>query len=150
MGRVSCPVYLEVGRRRTFAAALNWPGWCRSGKGEEAALEALAAYAPRYASVAALGVRVREPDRGDAAAIAALRQAILEVLGKAHAGAPVLPKGWPATYATRRIAWHVLDHAWRSRTAASTSRCAAPATSVRSAPRSGSGALAPRRAGRRW
>jgi hypothetical protein len=45
-------VSLEVGARRTFASAVEWPGWCRSGRGREAALEALAAYAPRYARVA--------------------------------------------------------------------------------------------------
>jgi hypothetical protein len=45
------PVYLEVGKKRAFAGAIEWPGWCRSGKGEEAALEALAAYAPRYATL---------------------------------------------------------------------------------------------------
>jgi hypothetical protein len=46
------PVYIESGRTRTFACAYDWPGWCRSAKGEEAALAALAAYAPRYAAVA--------------------------------------------------------------------------------------------------
>jgi hypothetical protein len=46
------PVYIESGRTRTFACAYDWPGWCRSAKGEEAALAALAAYAPRYAPVA--------------------------------------------------------------------------------------------------
>jgi len=47
-------VYLEVGAKRTFASAAEWPGWCRAGKNEQAALEALAAYAPRYARVAKL------------------------------------------------------------------------------------------------
>lgn len=47
-------VYLEVGGKRTFASAAGWPGWCRSGKDERAALEALAVYAPRYAAVAKL------------------------------------------------------------------------------------------------
>ena len=42
-------VYLEVGSKRIFAGAIEWPGWCRSGKTPEAALEALLAYAPRYA-----------------------------------------------------------------------------------------------------
>ena len=42
-----------MGSKRIFACSLEWPGWCRSGKTEEAALEALAAYAPRYAPVAA-------------------------------------------------------------------------------------------------
>jgi hypothetical protein len=45
-------VSIERGSKRTFAAALDWPGWCRSGKDEESALAALAAYAPRYAPVA--------------------------------------------------------------------------------------------------
>jgi hypothetical protein len=45
-------VVLEMGQRRVFATALEWPGWCRSGKGEEAALAALADAAPRYALVA--------------------------------------------------------------------------------------------------
>ena len=52
-------VGLEVGRRRVFAAALAWPGWCRSGRDGEAALAALAAHEARYAAVAALaGVSV--------------------------------------------------------------------------------------------
>lgn len=52
-GPVPTPVYLEVGSKRVFACSLEWPGWCRSGKTEDAALETLAAYAPRYAPVAA-------------------------------------------------------------------------------------------------
>ena len=45
-------VYLEVGKRRVFASAADWPGWTRSGKDEKSALEALAAAAPRYAHAA--------------------------------------------------------------------------------------------------
>jgi hypothetical protein len=48
----STPVYLEVGKQRVFASAADWPGWCRSGKDEKAALEALADAASRYAPVA--------------------------------------------------------------------------------------------------
>lgn len=44
-------VYLEVGKKRTFAAALEWPGWCRSGHDEESALQALLDFGPRYARV---------------------------------------------------------------------------------------------------
>lgn len=51
-------VYLEAGQRRVFACAVDWPGWCRSGRGEEAALTELAVAAPRYAAIAALA-RVR-------------------------------------------------------------------------------------------
>ena len=47
-------VYLEVGAKRVFASAADWPGWSRSGKTEQAALEALAEYAPRYAKVVKL------------------------------------------------------------------------------------------------
>ncbi|MFN2520300.1 MAG: hypothetical protein ABR525_04560 [Candidatus Limnocylindria bacterium] len=43
-------VYLETGAKRAFASAAEWPGWCRSGSDEAAALDALIAYAPRYRS----------------------------------------------------------------------------------------------------
>lgn len=46
-------VYLEQGPHRTFACALDWPGWCRVAKGDDAALQVLADCAPRYARVAA-------------------------------------------------------------------------------------------------
>ncbi|HWB72413.1 MAG TPA: hypothetical protein VG452_09340 [Egibacteraceae bacterium] len=46
-------VYLEGGSKRVFAGALDWPGWNRAAKTEDAALETLVSYAPRYA--AALG-----------------------------------------------------------------------------------------------
>ncbi|HJR15419.1 MAG TPA: hypothetical protein VJ808_01095 [Gemmatimonadales bacterium] len=46
-------VYLECGAKRTFAAALDWPGWCRQGPNAADALAALLAYGPRYASIVA-------------------------------------------------------------------------------------------------
>ena len=42
-------VYVEVGSKRAFAGAIDWPGWCRAGRSEDDALEALVAYGPRYA-----------------------------------------------------------------------------------------------------
>ena len=51
---MSTRVYIEAGGKRTFASAAGWPGWCRSGKTEQAALEALAAYIPRYSKIAKL------------------------------------------------------------------------------------------------
>jgi len=205
-------VFLEVGKKRVFACALDWPGWCRAGKDEDLALEALAAYAPRYAVVPEragiayparvaenlevverlpgsattdfgapgevagadarratraqaerlsalvvtswaafdevragapatlrkgprgggrdrdkmvdhvlgaeaayarkLGVKHRQPAIDDQAAIAALRDDTVAVLLAPSDGSPPLPKGWPSRYAARRIAWHVLDHAW--------------------------------------
>src|SRR5215213_6745949 len=44
-------VYLEIGKTRTFAVALDWPGWCRSGRDQDSALQALYEYGPRYARV---------------------------------------------------------------------------------------------------
>jgi hypothetical protein len=203
-------VYLELGAKRVFAGALDWPGWCRSGRDEGRALEALAAAALRYAAVAAragapfpadasfevrerlpgsmatdfgapgavpafdatpltseqaramaalvraswavlddvvagapaelrkgprgggrdrdrvfehviaaessyarkIGVRDPAPTPGDGAAVAILRAAIAEALDAASDGAPPRERGWPPRYAARRIAWHVLDHAW--------------------------------------
>jgi hypothetical protein len=205
-------VLLEVGKKRVFACALDWPGWTRAGKDEALALEALAAYVPRYAAVPEqagiafpdrvgerlqvverlpgdastefgvpgaiadadaarttraraerlaalvqaswtvfdrvragapaslrkgprgggrdrdkmvdhvlgaeaayarkLGIRQPQPAIDDRVAIAALREALLEVLRAPSDGSPPVPKGWPPRYAARRIAWHVLDHAW--------------------------------------
>lgn len=50
-------VYLEEGKRWVFAAALDWPGWCRRGKGEEEAIAALLEYADRFAAVAGAAFR---------------------------------------------------------------------------------------------
>ncbi len=47
-------VTIEAAEKKSFATAVDWPGWSRSGRNEEAALDALAEYAPRYAKVAAL------------------------------------------------------------------------------------------------
>ncbi len=46
-------IYLEIGQKKVIACALAWPGWCRSGKDEGAALTALLATAPRYATILA-------------------------------------------------------------------------------------------------
>src|SRR5512132_3311286 len=204
------PVYLEAGTKKVFACSIDFPGWCRSGKDEEAALEALADYAPRYAEVAKLakaafpakvelevvervkgkgatdfgiphevtradaepltarqaarqvelmraawavldrvakaspaelrkgprgggrdrdkmlghvlgaeaayarkvGVKLPPPEVGDRKAIKSLRDELAQALGGASDGSPPIPNGWPPRYAIRRIAWHVLDHAW--------------------------------------
>ncbi len=209
MSAEAVPIYLEVGSRRTFACAANWPGWCRSGRTEAAALDTLAAYAPRYEEVVAdagldfpsfvdfeivervtgsattdfgapgvipdldaepltsgeadLNARLviacwtvfervagsvpqtlRKGPRGggrdrnaivdhvlDAEvayarklglrapkgttpedAMASLRRDIIETLRRPLGGEPLVDGGWPPRYAARRIAWHVLDHAW--------------------------------------
>ena len=44
-------VVLEVAPKRAFASALDWPGWSRSAKTPDEALEALLAYGSRYEPV---------------------------------------------------------------------------------------------------
>ncbi len=44
-------IFIETGKKRTFAGALAWPGWCRSRRDETAALQALCDYGTRYARV---------------------------------------------------------------------------------------------------
>ncbi len=41
-------VVLETTPKKAFATAIDWPGWSRAGKTPDLALEALAAYEPRY------------------------------------------------------------------------------------------------------
>ena len=47
-------VFIEAGRRRVFASALDWPGWARSGKTEDLAVQALTDYLPRYLAIVRL------------------------------------------------------------------------------------------------
>jgi hypothetical protein len=61
------PIYLEIGSKRVFAGALEWPGWSRGGRTEGAAVEALAAYGPRYGrALAASGAGIPSPADGGA------------------------------------------------------------------------------------
>jgi len=46
-------VTVEHTAKKTFASAVDWPGWSRGARTEDLALEALARYALRYAPVAA-------------------------------------------------------------------------------------------------
>ncbi|HEX6548955.1 MAG TPA: hypothetical protein VF134_09455 [Candidatus Dormibacteraeota bacterium] len=58
-------VVFEQGKRLVFASALDWPGWSRSGKTEEQALELLAAYADRYAVIVrTAGLEPPDPSAG--------------------------------------------------------------------------------------
>jgi hypothetical protein len=59
---VPLDVLLESGKRRSFAVALDWPGWARSGKGDDDALTTLLDYRPRYDEVVtAAGLRLPGP-----------------------------------------------------------------------------------------
>jgi hypothetical protein len=46
-------IYLETGTKKTFACAIRWPGWCRSGSNEETAIQTLLRYGPRYQAIVA-------------------------------------------------------------------------------------------------
>jgi hypothetical protein len=189
-------IALEVARYKTFAVALDWPGWCRAGKTPDDALEALSTSLERYRNVlqregpddelrvvgevagdgttdfgapAIIGPWDSKPltrrererlttiledcwayfDRAAAAAPDLLRKGPrgggrdrLKMMDhvrnaeRAYAsrlGAPVPPRTpwpaqratlsavlrsprtdarWPTSYGVRRVAWHVLDHAW--------------------------------------
>jgi hypothetical protein len=186
---MSTKVYLETGKTWTFACALDWPGWCRRGKSEDAALEALLEHHDRYAAVVgakphktldvvgrikgnattdfgAPGVVSdweRPLARTDLPRLQSCWEAFDAVVAMAPATLQKGPRGggrdrdevvehvreaeraygrqvgikvpprtpwpeqrgllleglragaegkWPASYAVRRIAWHVLDHAW--------------------------------------
>jgi hypothetical protein len=69
----------------------------------EHVVEAEAAYA---------AVMGRKHKPVDPEAVAAMRADILEILRLPSDGSSIAGRKWPPRYAARRIAWHVLDHAW--------------------------------------
>jgi hypothetical protein len=203
-------IALESAPKKAFATALDWPGWSRSAKTDQEAIERLLEYAPRYAPIVEaagidfpesfeadvvertdggsgtefgvpsrtheadtkpvdaaeakrlaaiveaawanfdrvaakapaelrkgprgggrdrdkvvghvnesdwyyareLGLKLRQPDPADEAAIAAMRADMLRVLRAPSDGTPIAGRKWTQRYAARRIAWHALDHAW--------------------------------------
>ena len=64
-------------------------------------------YAAECAYASKLRLRMKQPPLGDGDAVRAFRDAFLEAM--LH---PPSDARWPAPYAARRTAWHVLDHAW--------------------------------------
>jgi lambda repressor-like predicted transcriptional regulator len=189
-------VYFEEGKTSVFAAAIDWPGWCRRAKTMDAALETLVDYQDRYARIVSMpfkpgkldvvgtvpgnattdfgapgvdspwdaepltgrdlkrqvqvlvdswnyfdavvasappqlakGPRGGGRDRDDV--VAHVREAERHYCSKL--GTRVLPRTpwaqqratindallagspdavWPSRYSVRRLAWHVVDHAW--------------------------------------
>jgi hypothetical protein len=97
-------IYLEQGAKRTFACALEWPGWCRSGAGEEGAIAALAACAPRYAPVA---VRAGHSLPADATSF----EVVERIAGNATTdfGAPNLIPEWDREPLARAAAGRLAD-----------------------------------------
>jgi len=56
------PIGLDFGSTWVFASAVDRPGWCRRGKGEDAAIAARLEFADRYRRVAGPGFRAGRPE----------------------------------------------------------------------------------------
>ncbi|MDP9101215.1 MAG: hypothetical protein M3N21_03590 [Actinomycetota bacterium] len=111
-------VYLEVGKKRVFACAVDWPGWARGAKDADGALALLEDYRARYAPVAAAAgfpppegpLRVVETVLGDATTDfgAPGRVPVLdaEALSKGDAGrlAALVRSCWVSLDATAAVA----------------------------------------------
>src|SRR5579859_2294133 len=69
-------------------------------------IEAERAYARK------IGVRHPPFEVNDKGALKAMREEIAAVLSQPSTGQPLVAAGWYASYAVRRIAWHVVDHLW--------------------------------------
>jgi hypothetical protein len=57
-------------------------------------------------------VRHKPFEVNDKSALKAMREEIAAVLSKPSTGEPLVSGGWNASYAVRRMAWHVVDHIW--------------------------------------
>lgn len=111
-------VYVEIGQKRTFAVALDWPGWCRNGRDEDSALQALCDYAPRYARVVqATPLDFRAPS--DVSALAVVERLMGNAttdFGAPDASLPADTKPVTAAELERWVAilracWHAFDAA---------------------------------------
>jgi hypothetical protein len=69
-------------------------------------IEAERAYARK------IGVRHKPFEVNDKSALTAMRDEIVAVLSQPSSGEPLVAGGWNASYAVRRMAWHVVDHIW--------------------------------------
>jgi hypothetical protein len=108
-------VYLEVGAKRAFASAADWPGWSRGGKDDELALETLAAYASRYAKVARLAQVELPRDATDFEVVERLKGDAGTDFGVPSARAAeesgkLSPKRIERQIALLQAAWKYLDH----------------------------------------
>ena len=59
-----------------------------------------------------IGVRHKPFEMDDKNALNAMRNEIVDVLSKPSNGVPLVDGGWNASYAVRRMTWHVVDHIW--------------------------------------
>jgi hypothetical protein len=108
-------VYVETGAKRTFAAAVDWPGWARSGRDEETALQALFDHASRYERIvrrSRLGGFQRLSDVADLVVVERLRGTSTTDFGAPDVTASVdVP---PLDEPGRRRLSRVLRACWRA------------------------------------
>lgn len=114
-------VVLEVAPKRSFATAIDWPGWSRAGKTPEAALAALVAAGQRYAAVARrAGAELTPPSDTDALEVVERLEGgsgtefgVPGVPASAE-GAPVDAADLERLTALLRAAWDAFDDAARA------------------------------------
>lgn len=99
-------IYLEEGTSSTFAVALDWPGWCRRARTPDLAIEALDAYAARYARIVNAGFKV-----GRFEVIGTLKGDGTTDFGAPNKSGPWDDAELPAKELERRVA--VLVQCWR-------------------------------------
>ena len=109
-------VYVEAGAKRTFAGAIEWPGWSRGGRGEEEALAALLAYAPRYARVVE-AAGLRPPAADDLEVVERLAGGAGTDFGVPSVATAADERPLDATELDRQsrlltVAWRAFDIAW--------------------------------------
>jgi hypothetical protein len=112
------PVYIESGDKKVFACAIDFPGWCRSGKDEASALEALAGYAPRYAEVAKRA-EASFPSKPEFEVVERIKGKGATDFGIPHEipeadAAPLTARQAARQVALMEAAWALLDEAARS------------------------------------
>jgi hypothetical protein len=100
-------IVLEVGPkgRRVVAGALDWPGLDRWGKDDDAALEKLAAYVPRYAGIAERAGLAEELARQDGFEVIERYpgNTSTDFWGIAHVPSPAERESLPAAELERRL-----------------------------------------------
>lgn len=127
-------VYLEIGKKKTFAGAVEWPGWSRSGRDEASALQALFDYGPRYGRVLSEGGIDFQPPAATAAFTVVER---LEGNATTDFGAPgIAPSSDARPVSEEELRWfqELLRACWR---AFDTATEAAVEKELRKGPRGG-------------
>ena len=137
--RQQLAVVLEHGDKRVFAVARDWPGWSRSGKSDQEAVEALLTYAPRYARVVRSAKVSPLPPDSDAVADVVERHTGGTGTDFGVPGVPTKGDATPLTGAELKRQRAILEAAWRAFDAAAR---AAKGKTLSVGPRGGGRSLA--------